>query len=202
MRTTRIDGTTEQRFWPKVKKGQPDECWLWRAAVARNGYGTFGRDGQTRYAHRVAYELVRGPIPEGLVIDHLCRVRACVNPAHLEAVSLIENLRRIIRKNSLKTECIHGHAFTPANTIVGVDRRSGTPRKRRDCRECARNRKRASLRGGSYNGRKTECVHGHTYTPENTYLHTFRGQLRRSCRECRRSRALPSAVNGQLHDAP
>jgi len=85
--------TPDERFWPKVDRG--GACWLWTGALYVNGYGAFrGPDGRTIRAHRFAYERVVGPIPEGLDLDHLCRVRACVNPAHLEPVTRAENLRR------------------------------------------------------------------------------------------------------------
>ncbi len=89
-------------FWSKVEK-QPDGCWLWLGARSNNGYGhtTYRGDaGQLRHisAHRRAYSLLRGPIPTGLDLDHLCRVRHCVNPDHLEPVTRSLNLRR-------------GHAF-------------------------------------------------------------------------------------------
>lgn len=85
----------DERFWEKVEKGGPDDCWLWTAnKTAPNGHGRFlGPDGQIM-AHRYAYEALVGPIPEGLVIDHLCRVRLCVNPDHLEPVTAEENTRR------------------------------------------------------------------------------------------------------------
>lgn len=86
--------TTEERFWSKVGRGAPDECWLWQAGCFVNGYGQFDREGSNQLAHRVAYDFTHGSIPTGLTVDHLCRVRLCVNPAHLEAVTIQENLRR------------------------------------------------------------------------------------------------------------
>lgn len=85
----------EPRFWAKVDK-QTDGCWIWSASryVRRGGYGQFNLNGTAVKAHRIAYELVKGPIPDGLVLDHLCRVTACVNPDHLEAVTQQENTRR------------------------------------------------------------------------------------------------------------
>lgn len=83
-----------ERFWSKVDRdGGPDCCWPWLAARA-NGYGKFYVDGRMVRAHRFAYELLVGPIPEGLVLDHLCAVTFCVNPAHLEPVTQRENARR------------------------------------------------------------------------------------------------------------
>lgn len=80
-------------FWAKVEKGTPDECWHWLGST-REGYGLIKFAGQVRNAHRVAYELQVGPIPDGLHIDHLCRNRLCVNAAHLEPVTQAENNRR------------------------------------------------------------------------------------------------------------
>lgn len=85
----------EDRFWAKVQK--TETCWLWTAAKNGPGYGQFGlgtREDGLVFAHRFAYELVVGPIPEGLVIDHLCRTPACVRPDHLEPVTMRENMRR------------------------------------------------------------------------------------------------------------
>lgn len=72
------------RFWEKVDKS--GECWLWTAYTTKKGYGQTHIGGKTKYAHRVAYELSVGPIPDGKELDHLCRNRACVNPDHLDPV--------------------------------------------------------------------------------------------------------------------
>ncbi len=93
----RIHGNDDARFFSRVDK-RPDGCWLWTAHVhPRTGYVQFrigGRKGKMVLAHRWAYERFTGPIPAGLELDHLCRVRHCVNPAHLEPVTRSENRRR------------------------------------------------------------------------------------------------------------
>lgn len=83
-------------------------CWLWQSVIGKDGYGKFATSGTTKpLAHRIAYELFVGPIPEGLQIDHLCRVRRCVNPEHLEPVTQLENVRRGIWAQA--THCKYGH---------------------------------------------------------------------------------------------
>lgn len=99
-----------ERFWEKVEK--TDSCWLWTAALSQDGYGLF-RDGRSQSAHRWLYKQLVGEIPDGLQLDHLCRVRNCVNPAHLEPVTLAENARR-----GRLTHCKRGHELTPENTYV------------------------------------------------------------------------------------
>lgn len=128
---------TEVRFWTKVDvSGGPTRCWLWTGSLTDRGYGDRFRldDGRKQAPHRVAYELLVGPIPDGLFIDHLCRVRHCVNPLHLEPVTCQENLLRgqtLAAFNSRKTHCIHGHALDEANTRI-------TPEGHRACRACGR----------------------------------------------------------------
>lgn len=97
----------EDRFWSKVEK--TDTCWLWLGARTRGGYGLF-RLKKMRSAHRVVYEMMVGRIPDGYDLDHLCRVRHCVNPAHLEPVTERENALRGFGAcgiHARKTACPH-----------------------------------------------------------------------------------------------
>jgi len=93
-------------------------CWEWTRSINVDGYGDIRAGGgqHRRYAHRFAYELLVGPIPDGLELDHLCRNRCCCNPAHLEPVTHAENMRR--GSYGSRTHCIRGHEFTPENTYV------------------------------------------------------------------------------------
>ncbi len=84
--------TEAERFWAKVEK--TDGCWLWTGAENGRGYGTFWSEGMVVRAHRWAYGHLAGPIPDGLDLDHLCRVKSCVNPDHLEPVTHRVNVRR------------------------------------------------------------------------------------------------------------
>ena len=79
-------------------RGYVTPCWIWQRAMGKLGYGNMWMDGTTHNAHRVYYERARGPIPRGLHIDHLCRVRACVNPDHLEPVTNLENCHRGVKR--------------------------------------------------------------------------------------------------------
>lgn len=124
------------RFWDKVDKSE--NCWLWTGAKQTLGYGHVWLDGRMRVAHRVAYEMVIGPIPDGLTLDHLCRVRHCVNPNHLQPVTLAENIARGENPaaiNGRKTACPRGHELKE----VLSGRRAGE----RYCPTCLKDRKRA-----------------------------------------------------------
>ncbi len=124
-----------QNFWGRVLVG--DGCWGWIGTRNNRGYGRYRAvRGSNRevVAHRIAYEMVIGAVPDGLQLDHLCRNRGCVNPWHLEPVTCRENLMRGVgfsAVNAMKTHCPEGHEYTAANTYINV-RRYG-----RHCRTCA-----------------------------------------------------------------
>lgn len=111
----------DMRFWYYVTKAGPDECWLWTGAPGDDGYGQFQVDGKKIPPFVYAYRSLVGPVPDGLVPDHLCRTPLCVNPGHIEPVSRRENVLRGISPlavNAKKTECGRGHQFDEANTYV------------------------------------------------------------------------------------
>lgn len=96
-------------------------CWEWTGCTNGLGYGQVSVDKKMRYVHRVAYELLVGPLVPGMEIDHLCRVRGCLNPEHLEPVTHRQNTLRgdtVTAANARKTHCVNGHAFTPENTYT------------------------------------------------------------------------------------
>jgi hypothetical protein len=111
------------RFWSRVVSDQETGCWNWLGRLNTSGYGQMDFQGRARVVHRVAYEVLVGPLPEGLPdLDHLCRNRRCVNPAHMEPVSRRENVRRGTGHTAInmkKTHCIRGHEFSPQNTLIG-----------------------------------------------------------------------------------
>lgn len=102
-----------ERFWDRVEI--TETCWLWRGGINDAGYGRFEGNGR---AHRFSFNLLRGPIPQGATLDHLCRVRSCVNPDHLEPVTNTENVMRgtgFAPQNAAKTHCPRGHALVEGN---------------------------------------------------------------------------------------
>lgn len=133
------------RFWPKVDFDGPGGCWLWTGALTTAGYGQtriLGAGSKQALVHRLSYEIVHGVIPEGYQIDHLCRVRNCLNPEHLEVVTGRQNtLRGNTRPaaNVAKTHCPAQHPYDETNTVI----KPGRYGPRRVCRTCQNAQKRA-----------------------------------------------------------
>lgn len=174
-----------ERFWSKVDKRGPSECWLWTGSRNRKGYGAMGvalpgRRSTTKMAHVVSYELHVSAVPEGKEIDHTCFTRNCVNPAHLEAVTHAENIRRSAAR---RTHCKNGHALTEDNIRVATNGQ-------RLCKTCRQDWDRAlrvaARPGTGLNAQKTHCPQGHSYDQANTY---FDIQGKRTCRECGKLKA-------------
>lgn len=123
------------------KVGPPTEtgCWPWIGAKIETGYGVFWRKRRQVFAHRFAYEALRGSIPPGLHIDHLCKHTSCVNPEHMELVTPRENVLRGNGPTAMmarRTHCIRGHEYTPENTV-----RYRCTGAARHCRQCRSERK-------------------------------------------------------------
>lgn len=127
--TSRIVGDDDARFRGHVEVS-PGGCWLWTAALNHDGYAWFSVMGVACLGHRWSYERVHGRVPEGTELDHLCRVRRCVNPKHVEPVPHRVNVLRgesFAADNAAKAACPSGHAYT-RNPTNG----------RRECKPCAR----------------------------------------------------------------
>jgi hypothetical protein len=192
--------TWQDRFWEKVHK--TDTCWHWTGAKS-GGYGRFGTGQHTNgttQAHRIAYELVVGLIPEGMVLDHFlhrkgCVGPACVNPAHLRPCSQKVNAHNSdetwASHNVAKTHCPVGHEYGPETTKWD---RNGNRRclicKRIDNREYMRTRRSSNPRLGSEElpsglltpgVRPTHCPHGHEFTEANTYVDKNGANVCRYC---------------------
>jgi hypothetical protein len=122
------------RLLQSVRKDEAG-CWIWQGQLGSCGYGRVYHDGKMRSAHRAAWTLVNGPIPQGLEIDHLCRVRNCINPSHLEAVTHAENCQRgtaglnLAAFQRAKTHCPQGHPYSGENLYL-------PPSGGRICRTC------------------------------------------------------------------
>ena len=138
--------TASQRFFAKIDFAGPipqhcpalGGCWIWKERLNPYGYGQF-HDGKTYYAHRYMYQLLGGVVPDDLTIDHLCRIRHCVNPDHFDVVSRKINVLRgigVAAVNARKTHCIHGHPLSGLNLRLQVRRRKGKPRTIRVCVRC------------------------------------------------------------------
>lgn len=126
-----------ERFWARVDAS--GDCWVWTASCDHKGYGQFSPGGgvKTQRAHRWAWEHLVGPIPDRMVIDHLCRVRRCVNPDHLRITTSGENTAcspiALAAVAARKTHCTNGHQYTPENTYLTRLKSGNTGR---SCRQC------------------------------------------------------------------
>jgi hypothetical protein len=127
-----------EKILSQIEKNETG-CWLWTGRVNNNGYGVISISSKENYTHRVSYTELKGPIPIGLFLDHLCRTPRCCNPDHLEPVTHKENMARGITAN--KTHCVNGHPFTPENTYFRPD--NGT----RQCKACCSERDKRRKRG-------------------------------------------------------
>jgi len=139
-----------QRFWSKVDKNGPipdyrpelGPCWIWKANTSpTGGYGRFKFNERFRHAHIYSWEAEYGTVPDGLELDHLCRVRVCVRPSHLEAVTHLENYLRGMARGAIVIRtgmCLHGHKLTPENVYV----KSRYGKTCVTCRTCAQRRAR------------------------------------------------------------
>lgn len=174
-------GTTLERFMSHVEMVTESGCWIWMAKICVKGYGRFGlgnRPGKrlsqgtvSRSAHVVAYELIRGSVPDGLELDHLCRVRCCVNPWHLEAVTHKVNCDRgtavIVNtaRNRSKTHCPRGHEYSQENTFVTQGGRK--------CRACYK-----MFNRSAYYRRKGMLLHGGAHLPLEKGEPSFTGDIK------------------------
>lgn len=175
----------------EIDQTDPEACWPWPGSTTEDGYGTAWDRPRMRPAHRVVYQRLIGPIPDGMTLDHMCHDsnvcregracphRRCVNPAHLQPAAHIDNARRSLAG---RATCGRGHAQTPEN----IYRRDG----RTWCRLClkarakAKNRTDRAAQGLRVHADDDHCINGHRFTPENTYRHPRTGY--RECYTCRR----------------
>lgn len=138
----RLMARVSQHETPSAHRPDLGPCWLWQGPTDRHGYGIFHhRAPGTKFAHRLMYEVLTGPIPDGLVVDHLCRITACCNPAHLEPVTQAENIRRGRAPEALRqlaaerTHCPNGHPYEAGDFRINE---RGPKKGRRRCLICAR----------------------------------------------------------------
>jgi hypothetical protein len=188
------------RFWSKVNKHGPapdhapylGNCWLWEGSLfsrprGDHRYGAFWFNHQNRPAHVFSWELENGLLPDGKHPDHLCRVRACVRPSHLEPVDTRTNLLRspitLASINAAKTHCQKGHPYVPGTRKCAICGKESS---------AERYQKKRALLGmevGLPTGSRAHCPRGHPYDDQNTYYGKGKnGRMYRRCKQCARDR--------------
>lgn len=128
----------ECRFWSKVDRRGPEECWPWTGPVHKRGYGKITDDRTTLLAHRVAFSMESGRIKSDLIVDHICNNPICVNPGHLQMITQRRNVMRgkgLAAENARKTHCKNGHPLSGENLVL-IRQKNG--RNERRCRTCSR----------------------------------------------------------------
>lgn len=180
-----IDDETRERQKERLLRNRRVDpvkgCWIWQLALTKAGYGQTSMLNAPWPAHRLAYFLFVGDFDPSLDIDHLCRVRACCNPAHLEPVPAKVNLLRSTNHVAAQvkaTHCPKGHPYSGDNLVI-------RPSGRRGCRACIDQWKKESIErraGLPITPRVTHCKRGHEYTEENTRWNPITGG--RQCRTC------------------
>lgn len=153
--------SSEDKFWMRVEKRQPDECWKWKGPISKKGYGVFNYGKNVVGAHRVHF-LMNGLIHKDMVVDHVCRNRACVNPRHLRLVThrqnAIENSVSFSAVNAAKKKCVRGHALVGESVRI----RDSAKGPIRECLVCKRIRQeeRNAQRTASRKARKVAWKKG------------------------------------------
>lgn len=168
------------RFWARVQK--TDGCWLWRKGLSAAGYGRFQVGGKQAhvqmYTHILSYQMFVGKIPDGLQIDHLCRVRHCVNPEHLEAVTHKENILRgmsPMARQARQTHCLRGHSLVGGYV---------SPTGHRLCLTCSKLRQQRRRREAHIEREpQTHCMHGHSFA--EGYINAKGHRICRICHNIR-----------------
>lgn len=174
-------------LWAKIDRNGPGGCWDWQGGTSL-GYGRVGCRNSltlsgTDMVHRLTYELLRGPIPDGLHLDHLCRRPICCNPDHLEPVTPAENTARGLH-GVLRTHCRAGHEATDENTYVRTSDNS------RHCRICRAEDQARRRELGLGDQSRTHCANGHELVDDNV---KWEGKLK-ACRSCARKAAREYAA--------
>lgn len=190
------DSRLPARFWIKTRVNPQTGCWEWINPLDKDGYAHFRLAGSpTRIAHRIAYLVLVGPVPEA-TLNHDCRIRHCVNPNRGHAATPMSSANNVREGKARITHCPHGHAYTEANTMM-----TGPTKRSRACRTCynakskkywrttQRHREKEARRTAGYRGSVAEtatCKYGHPRTKKNTYT-TPSGY--KTCRVCRHERS-------------